>query len=58
MVEEIGMKIFSIKLTCAMAAVMLGLSALIVIDGLRQWYHLLTNRRCTCETNTSTTESA
>jgi carbon starvation protein len=39
--EALGLKIFSIKLTCVMAAVMLVLSALIVIDALRRWYGLL-----------------
>lgn len=40
-VEEIGLKVFSIKLTCAMAGSMLVLSALIVIDAVRRWWVLL-----------------
>jgi carbon starvation protein len=43
MMEEIALKVFSIKLTCAMAGIMLVLSALIVIDGMRRWYGLLLN---------------
>jgi carbon starvation protein len=44
-VEELGMKIFSIKLTVGMAAAMLVLSALIVVDAIRRWYTLLANGR-------------
>ncbi len=41
--EELALKVFSIKLTCAMAGIMLVLSALIVIDAVRRWYVLLAN---------------
>jgi carbon starvation protein len=41
--DEITLKIFSIKLTCVMAGVMLALSAAIVIDALRRWYVLLSS---------------
>jgi carbon starvation protein len=47
--QEIGLKAFSIKLTCVMAAVMLVLSALIVIDALRRWYVLLRSPRKSAE---------
>ncbi len=40
-VEQIALKVFSIKLTCAIAAIMLALSALIVADAFRRWYGLL-----------------
>jgi carbon starvation protein len=43
--KEIGLKAFSLKLTCVMAAVMLVLSALIVVDALRRWYVLLLSPR-------------
>jgi carbon starvation protein len=42
--NDIGMKIFSTKLTCALAGVMLVLSALIVVDALRRWYVLLVKK--------------
>ena len=38
--EELGTKIFSLRLTCVLAGIMLLLSALIVIDALRRWYGL------------------
>ena len=41
-IEEIGLKVFSIKLTCAMAGSMLVLSAMIVVDAVRRWCVLLT----------------
>lgn len=40
-IEEVGLKIFSIKLTCVMAASMLVLSAMIVVDAVRRWCVLL-----------------
>jgi carbon starvation protein len=43
--SEIGLKAFTLKLTCVMAAVMLILSALIVIDALRRWYVVLRSPR-------------
>jgi carbon starvation protein len=42
--NDVGMKIFSIKLTCALAGIMLVLSALIVVDALRRWYVLLVKK--------------
>ena len=42
-VQQLGMKIFSIQLTCVMAGIMLILSGLIVVDVLRRWYVLLAN---------------
>lgn len=41
--EALGVKIFSLQLTCAMAVAMLVLSGLIVVDAVRRWYVLLAN---------------
>jgi carbon starvation protein len=43
--RDLTMKLFSVKLTCVMAAVMLVLSALIMLDAARRWYVLLANGR-------------
>jgi carbon starvation protein len=56
--EAIGLKIFSIKLTCAMAGVMLVLSALIVVDAVRRWYVLLANGATRAEPQSAVEESA
>jgi carbon starvation protein CstA len=53
--EELGLKAFSVKLTCVMAGSMLVLSALIVVDALRRWCGLLFkgNASATPPANTS-----
>jgi carbon starvation protein len=43
-INDISMKMFSTKLTCALAGIMLVLSALIVVDALRRWYVLLVRK--------------
>ena len=40
-VEPLRLQIFSVKLTCLMAAAMLALSAVVVVDALRRWYMVL-----------------
>ncbi len=39
--EALRLQIFSVKLTCLMAAAMLALSAVVVVDTLRRWYFVL-----------------
>ncbi len=39
--DGLRLQVFSVKLTCAMAAAMLALSAIVVVDALRRWYLLL-----------------
>jgi carbon starvation protein len=39
--DGLRLQVFSVKLTCAMAAAMLALSAVVVVDALRRWYLLL-----------------
>jgi carbon starvation protein len=39
--EDLRLQVFSVKLTCVMAAAMLALSAIVVVDALRRWYLLL-----------------
>ena len=48
---DIGTKIFSVRLTCGIAAVMLLLSGVIVIDAARRWYVLLSSGATQAETN-------
>ena len=42
---ELGWQVFSVGLTCLMAAAMLALSAVVVVDSLRRWHLLLRRRR-------------
>ncbi len=39
--EGIRLQVFSVKLTCVMAAAMLALSAVVAVDSLRRWYLVL-----------------
>ena len=39
--EDLRLQIFSVKLTCLMAAAMLALSAVVVVDSVRRWIVLL-----------------
>lgn len=51
--QEIGIKIFSLKLTCTMAGVMLVLSGVIVLVALRRWYGLLFHEAAENETSSA-----
>jgi carbon starvation protein len=56
--QEIGSKVFSIQLTCVMAAVMLVLAALIVLDALRRWCVLLAQGAVRADPQLAAEESA
>jgi carbon starvation protein len=56
--QEIGAKVFSLQLTCVMAAVMLVLAGLIVLDALRRWYVLLASAEMRPEASLAAEESA
>lgn len=56
--QEISAKVFSIQLTCVMAAVMLVLAGLIVLDALRRWYVLLARAEMLPEASLAAEESA
>jgi hypothetical protein len=39
--KDLRLQVFSVELACVMAAAMLALSAVVVVDSLRRWYLML-----------------